>query len=390
MSTLSLYIIRQLFAPLLIITFALSGIIWLLRALRELDSIIVSGQSLNTWLEIILYTALPLLNLTIPPAFLLATLYAFYRLFLDNEITVLFSVGISRLRLGWPVMIVAGATAILLLGVGFYATPWAYRTMKVRLLQIDTDIASAMFRPGVFTNPTRGITAFIRARDDQGFIHGIFFQDSRDRNHPISYTAESGAVTNAEGRSELIMFNGHIQHYDRTVKNNTIKNSTGKNSDSGVTLIAFDRYSYDLSLLARARTTAAPRAQELYPDELLAFLNAASTTEKQKQKAIASFHERILKSIYVILYALLALAVFLPAQTNRKGYALRISLAVIAALIVRIGGIAMIDYVAGHSIQGALLTYALPIGMIGVTLFAISHGVGPIERIRHRIATARS
>ena len=380
MSTLSLYIIRQLFAPLLIITFALSGIIWLLRALRELDSIIVSGQSLNTWLEIILYTALPLLNLTIPPAFLLATLYAFYRLFLDNEITVLFSVGISRLRLGWPVMIVAGATAILLLGVGFYATPWAYRTMKVRLLQIDTDIASAMFRPGVFTNPTRGITAFIRARDDQGFIHGIFFQDSRDRDHPISYTAESGAVTNAEGRSELIMFNGHIQHYDRT----------GKNSDSGVTLIAFDRYSYDLSLLARAHTTAAPRAQELYPDELLAFLNAASTTAKQKQKAIASFHERILKSIYVILYALLALAVFLPAQTNRKGYALRISLAVIAALIVRIGGIAMIDYVAGHSIQGALLTYALPIGMIGVTLFAISHGVGPIERIRHRIATARS
>ena len=385
MSTLSLYIIRQLFAPLLIITFALSGIIWLLRALRELDSIIVSGQSLNTWLEVILYTALPLLNLTIPPAFLLATLYAFYRLFLDNEITVLFSVGISRLRLGWPVMIVAGATAILLLGVGFYATPWAYRTMKVRMLQIDTDIASAMFRPGVFTNPTRGITAFIRARDDQGFIHGIFFQDSRDRDHPISYTAESGAVTNAEGRSELIMFNGHIQHYDRTVKNNT-----GKNSDSGVTLIAFDRYSYDLSLLARARTTAAPRTQELYPDELLAFLNAASTTEKQKQKAIASFHERILKSIYVILYALLALAVFLPAQTNRKGYALRISLAVIAALIVRIGGIAMIDYVAGHSIQGAILTYALPIGMIGVTLFAISHGVGPIERIRHRIATARS
>ena len=380
MSTLSLYIIRQLFAPLLIITFALSGIIWLLRALRELDSIIVSGQSLNTWLEVILYTALPLLNLTIPPAFLLATLYAFYRLFLDNEITVLFSAGISRLRLGWPVMIVAGATAILLLGVGFYATPWAYRTMKVRLLQIDTDIASAMFRPGVFTNPTRGITAFIRARDDQGFIHGIFFQDSRDRDHPISYTAESGAVTNAEGRSELIMFNGHIQHYDRTVKN----------SGSGVTLIAFDRYSYDLSLLARARTAAAPRVQELYPDELLAFLNAASTTEKQKQKAIASFHERILKSIYVILYALLALAVFLPAQTNRKGYALRILLAVIAALIVRIGGIAMIDYVAGHSIQGALLTYALPIGMIGATLFAISHGVGPIERIRHRIATARS
>ena len=380
MSTLSLYIIRQLFAPLLIITFALSGIIWLLRALRELDSIIVSGQSLNTWLEVILYTALPLLNLTIPPAFLLATLYAFYRLFLDNEITVLFSAGISRLRLGWPVMIVAGATAILLLGVGFYATPWAYRTMKVRLLQIDTDIASAMFRPGVFTNPTRGITAFIRARDDQGFIHGIFFQDSRDRDHPISYTAESGAVTSAEGRSELIMFNGHIQHYDRTVKN----------SGSGVTLIAFDRYSYDLSLLARARTAAAPRVQELYPDELLAFLNAASTTEKQKQKAIASFHERILKSIYVILYALLALAVFLPAQTNRKGYALRILLAVIAALIVRIGGIAMIDYVAGHSIQGALLTYALPIGMISATLFAISHGVGPIERIRHRIATARS
>ena len=382
MSTLSLYIIRQLLAPLLIITFALSGIIWLLRALRELDSIIVSGQSLNTWLEVILYTALPLLNLTIPPAFLLATLYVFYRLFLDNEITVLFSVGISRLRLGWPVMIVAGATAILVLGIGFYATPWAHRTMKTRLLQIDTDIASVMFRPGVFTNPTRGITAFIRTRDDQGFIHGIFFQDSRDLDHPISYTAESGVVTNEEGHSELIMFNGHIQHYDRTVKNS--------DSSSGVTLIAFDRYSYDLSLLARARITAAPRAQELYPDELLTFLNAASTTAQQKQKAIASFHERILKPIYVILYALLALAVFLPAQANRGGYALRISLAVIAALIVRIGGIAMIDYAAGHSIQGAVLTYALPVGMIGAALFAISHGVGPIERIRHRIATARS
>ncbi len=378
MSTLSLYIIRQILAPLLIITFALSGIIWIMRALRILDAVIISGQSLDTWLELLLYTAPPLLILTIPPAFLITVLYAFYRLFLDNEITVLFSVGVSRARLMRPVMFVAAVTAMLILVIGFYATPWAYRTMKVRMLQINTDIASVMFRPGMFTTPTRGITAFIRERDEQGFIYGLFFQDNRDLNHPVSYIAESGALVSSGDHTELIMFNGHVQHYDRSVE------------ESGITSIKFDRYSYDLSLLARVRSEAPRRLREFYPNELLARLSDSKITTKEKQKIIATFHERLLKPIYIFLYALLALAVFLPAQANRQNYTPRILVAVIAALAARGSGIPMIDYVASQSIEGAILTYALPLSMIGGALFVISRGVGPIRRIRHRIATSRS
>ncbi len=377
MSTLSLYIIRQILAPLLIITITLSSLIWTLRVLQTLDDILISGANLNAWSELLFYTLLPLLMLTIPPAFFVATLYAFYRLFLDNEITVLFSVGISRLKLAQPVLLVAFATALLVLMLGFYATPWAHRTIKMHMLEIETDMASAMFQPGKFTNPTRGITAFIRERDENNFIYGIFFQDSRDRDHPVSYTAESGNLVKSGDSHQLIMFNGHVQHYDRDTSN------------SGITLIQFDRYSYDLSLLAKAKATTT-RRRELYPADLLARIEDPQTTKREREKTIASIHGRLLKPIYVILYALLALAVFLPAQINREGYMRRILAAIAAALAIRIGGIYVTDFFAAASLEGAILAYALPISMGGAAIFIIARGVGPISRMRHYIATARS
>ena len=367
---------RQVFVPLIIATFTLSGVIWIVRALRLLDRVILSGQGIVVWLELLIYTIPTVFATVLPSAFFIATLYAFYRLFMDREIIIMFSAGIGRTRLMRPVLMLAFLVAGLTLALTFYAGPWGQKMLKERALEINADITSTLLQPGVFTSPGKGITAFIRSRDDKGFLYGIFFQDKRNKDKPISYTAESGTLIYSAGKINLLMFNGHVQHYDKTAP------------QAGITLVKFQRYSYDISQLTHIKSSALSRSRELYPQELYRVWFDDKTSLKRKKNIFLFFSNAMLKALYIIAYAFIVLAIFLPAQVNRHGYTKRIALAIVAALALSFSHFPILTY-AWSDIYFLILLYLNPIIASALAAFICLRGVGFIARYKHGSASKK-
>ncbi len=383
MTQLSRYIFSQLAPPFALSAAILLGLVWLLYALRLLDSVGVSSQSLSIYVQLLLYTAPSILVLILPPALFIALLYTLHRLFFDNEAAVMFAAGMSRAAFMRPILLTAAGTAFLTLILNLYGLPWSQHALRLKTFQLRTEIiTSAMLNAGSFTNPVAGVTLFVRRHDFEGTIHGILIQDGRDPDNPVTYAAETGALLHGGGAdARLVMFNGQIHHYDRSAerrrpaerRRSTERRRSGAEQEpsgnSGLTLLSFDKYSYDISRLIPDRGIGDLRRRELYPGELLR--DGAGLSPGERRARLALFHDRTAAPLYCLAYAMLALAVLLAGEINRRGYGLRIARAAAAA-----AGLRLLGYIASSLVvrsPAALpLLYILPLGACLLAALAIS------------------
>src|SRR5690606_33800774 len=173
------------------------------------------------------------------------------------------------------------------------------------------DVASSLIREGAFTNPVSGLTVYVRARTPDGGIKGILVHDGRDPKQPVTYMAESGELVRLPEGPRLVMYNGNIERVVRS----------GDKTESPLTLLYFDKYTYDLSQYSTASESASPwEVRERYLGELF---NPASNDiygQTRKKRLRAEGHDRLVAGIYPLMFALIALATLLPAPLNRRGY----------------------------------------------------------------------
>ena len=89
------YISKQLFMSTLLVTFVMTGVIWLFVAVRAVESLVNRGLSAKLFITL---TALQLPNFLIqilPIAVFIAVLFVYARLDSDREITILRAAGMS-------------------------------------------------------------------------------------------------------------------------------------------------------------------------------------------------------------------------------------------------------------------------------------------------------
>ncbi len=162
MPRLSFYVLRQLAGPTALFALLLTAVIWLTQSLHLLDLVINRGQSAPTFLYLTLLLLPSLLVILLPVAFFAGALYALSRLNADSELVVMWASGYSRAQLTVPVFIAAGLTMALTYLCGLYLMPLGQRLMKDKVLDIRADIGAAIFNPGEFNTPVKGLTVFIR------------------------------------------------------------------------------------------------------------------------------------------------------------------------------------------------------------------------------------
>ena len=75
MTRFSLYIMKQISGPLILLTFSFSGVIWLTQSLRFIDLILNKGLSLGLFLYMTLLLLPSLLAIILPIALFVAVLF---------------------------------------------------------------------------------------------------------------------------------------------------------------------------------------------------------------------------------------------------------------------------------------------------------------------------
>lgn len=312
------YIIKQLVHSTLLITFSLTSIVWLTQALRFVEFIINQGVSITLFLQLTLLLVPSLLLMILPPALFCAVLFSYNKLTSDSELVVMQAMGLSRWKLARPVVIVGTVVMLISYVIAMYIQPVSYKKFKDMQSLLRNNYVSLLLQEGVFSNPVEGLTVFVRERDKDGGLHGILVHDNRQPDKSITMMAESGRLVETPQGPRFLLVNGNRQEMN----------------DGRLSLLNFEHYTLDISLYTNAMKDRKSDVQELFLPELLWKNADEKLPDSEVMKRHAEAHQRIIWPAYVLSLALIAIAMLLSGEFNRRGQWQRITIASITATML--------------------------------------------------------
>lgn len=342
---LSLYVLGQLLAPVAILTLLMTSVIWLVSILPYLDLVINRGQSAFTFLYLILLVLPTPLVIIMPFAFFFAVLFTLHRLQGDSELVVMASAGYSLRQLAMPVLGAAAIVMALTYLCLLWLMPAGQRALRDKVVDIRADMAGALLNEGEFNTSQQGLTIFIRQLSNKGEIKGILVHNNRERARPITYIAEKGILAQTPAGARLIMVDGTIE--------------TSAQAGKQLQVLHFDRYTINLDQFSEPARYTLRKMNERYLGELL-WPGEPGITQRIRDQFFAAAHDRIAQPLYCIAFALIALAAVMRGRRQRGSIAIRLTVASLAAVGLRIAGYGLMGLAQRHQAMVGIF-YLLPL-----------------------------
>ncbi len=351
MKLIQTYFRNATLIPLLMTIGALSVLALLTQSLQTIDLIVENRQSAGTFLTIT-FLALPqLIGVILPIAVFIASLYALNRMNLDSETVVAKAAGYSPWQIASPVLRVAVYALIVHLIINLLVQPFSQREMREAILDVRTDLASQLVRPGEFNSPAPGLTVYTSDVGQSGEMSDVLIYDSRDPVNKATYTAKNGAIKTVNGKAVLIMRNGNVQYgtagYDEA-------------EPSEIRIVGFDDYQFDLSEVMTLDPTLRLKTSDQYLHELLRNDRADYARQQFYESRLAEAHMRLSSPLYNVALVLIAIAFLVRGEFQRMGYGRRIAIAAAIGFFVRLVGFAVTSASEDDSALNAF-QYAVPV-----------------------------
>jgi lipopolysaccharide export system permease protein len=350
---LSVYVLVQLLGPVAVLTLLLTSVIWLINILPLLDLVINRGQSALTFIYLILLVMPTPLVFIMPIAFFVAVMITLQRLRGDSELLVMASAGYSLCQLAMPVLAAGAIVMALTYACTLYLAPAGQRALSDRLGDIRADMAGALLKVGEFNPLSPGLTVFIRQLNNSGEMHGILVHNSHDPLRPVTYIAERGILARTPAGPRLIMLDGMIE--------------TGAQNGKQLQVLNFARDTIDLEQFSNPAQFTLRKANERLLGELL-WPSERNLDQRIRDQFFAEAHNRLSEPLYCIAFALIALAAVTRGRRQRDRVALRLAVASLVAIALRIAGYGIIG-LAQRNPPLVSLFYMLPaLGAIGAVI----------------------
>ena len=356
MRQLDRYIFRQLATAFLFFCLILAGLIWLTQAVRLIDTVLTSGQSLWRLIEFSLLVLPRVLTLVVPISAFAATIFVINKLYSEAELVVMMMSGQGPFELARPVAVFGLMMGVVTLALTHFVAPIGERKLVENRTEIRSEIANSLIREGRFLHPIDGLTLFIQDTDSEGRMAGMFLQDDRDPLRPVTYTAEEAVFLRDGDIAQLVMRRGIALNYA---------------ARQGILArVQFESFSYDLSELV-APESATPVRPEALPTPLL----IAPTPELRARPGFsagdfaATLHERFVLALNAAVLPVLALALMLTGGYQRRGFGKRIMGAVVAGMMVIVLGVVAKSAVLGSPALWA--TSYIAVGLGGIAAIAL-------------------
>ena len=343
-----LYLVRQLIGPFVLVAFGLTAVIWLSQSLRFIDFIVNKGLSLGTFLYLGMLLMPSFLGAILPISLFCAVLFVYNRLTLDSELISMRAAGRGPWGIAAPILVLAGAVAVLAYAINLYFTPASYREFKDQQFIIRGDFSSLLLQEGVFTPIGSGMTVYVRARGPGGVLLGILVHDERDAERPITMMAEQGALVRSSQGPRFVLLNGNRQEIDR--------------ERGQLSLLYFDRYAIDLVQFSEQPGNRWREPRERFIHELLS-PTASEDDQRNLGKFRAELHQRLLSPLYAFALVLIGLAALLTGDHDRRGQWRRILVAIGAAFAFEAVALGLTNVIAKNPSLLPLLYLNLALGL---------------------------
>jgi len=296
------YIIRQLLTPLLFITFALTGIIWLSQSLQFVEKLI-NGLPISTFLHLTILLLPGILKYTLLMALFFGTLFTFNKLYSESELVVMWAAGLSKWTIARPALYLATGLMIFLYFIGLFLTPYGIRIVDDLRLEWRESLASVVLREGVFNSLSRGVTVYIREKSSSGELLGILVHDERNPAKPVTYMAEQGAFVQTDDGPRFVMKKGNLQEVQK--------------EQAKLSILYFDDYTLDVSQFEKKRGTRWLDPNARYLPELI-WPEDSPATRRNIGEIRTELHNRLILPLYTISLTLIAIAGVTAGEFTRR------------------------------------------------------------------------
>lgn len=350
MTGLQKYILRQVFMPLVAILAALTAIAILTQGLAQLDIIADQRRGGLTFLVITLLAVPQLLALILPLAVFFSVVYAINRLHGDSELVVAFSAGMGPWQIVAPVVRLAVLAGLVQLAMALLVQPAAYRELREIVYSIRGDPAAFLVREGAFNTPLRGITVYASTGNLNGVVHDLLIHDAHDPENPVTYVAKTGTTAIVEGELALILRDGQILH---------------PKPNGGVDLVDFDQYPLEFAGTLGAIDPFVLKPSDLYLGQLFQPNMTYYFDQTSRDKYAAEAHLRLASPLLSPALAMIAMAVMLTGDFNRRGYGKQLVFASVLALTVRLLTMG-VQSAARDDASLNIFQYLLPLAVMAV------------------------
>ena len=269
----------------------------------------------------------------------------------------------------WLAILVTGFAAF----TSLWAMPASFREITVQMTKIRTDMLTRVIREGQFVNLDAGFVFHFRERGANGDMYGLFIQDRREAGRVSTYIAEAGRSIEVDAQNYLVLEKGSIQR------------QTPDSPDPAI--VSFERYAIDLAQFSPDETGAPLRARERTTAALLMRDANEPLVRSNPGRFRQELHERFLSPLYALVFCMIAFAALGQPKTTRQGRGMAVTLAITAAVALRLAGFGTSALIA-RSEKAIVLAYALP---VIVFLIALVYALAPdaLRRIRARLHPKR-
>jgi lipopolysaccharide export system permease protein len=347
MTLLERYVFKMAATAFVICLGALTGVIWLSSALKEMDLVSGKGQTILIFLKVTFLTLPALVMIIAPVALFAAVLYTLNKLNGDSELIVMNAAGMSPMRVARPLGFLTILVAILVGYITIFAMPSSFRDLRDLLTKIRADVVTKFLQEGRFTTLDRGITFHYREKSPSGAMLGILIHDGRDATKQTTYLAERGQIVEADGTTYMVLEKGSVHRM--------------ANASSDNAIVAYDRYAIDLDQFSPETDKVVYKPRERSTWELLNVDPNEVYARLQAGRFRAELHERFAAPLFALASMLIAFAALGGAKTTRQGRGAAIMGAVIAVVALRIAGFGA-SSLAVRSAAMTPLIYIVPIG----------------------------
>ncbi len=373
MNGFTLYVLRQLFVGMILVTAGLTCIIWLSQSLRFIEMIVNQGVTAGTFIYLTMLMLPNFLPIILPIALFCVVLFIYAKLVSDRELVVMRAAGLSQISLAKPALLLSFVVVLLSYAVNLYILPNSYRMFRELQFEIR-NYSHILLKEGAFTN-IANVTVYVRERSKDGQLLGILAYDNRDPQKAETWMAAKGALVESDEGARVVMFNGNRQVVDAQTNQ--------------LSILYFDQGVLDLKEFGGGNQSSKTRyreARERSLPELLDIKNDPTVSDHDIGKFTIEAHKRITSPISALGFALIALSFLVLGSFSRRSQTRQITISVFIVIGLSISTIGL-ENLAAKQLRLIPLLYLhalLPVFLCLIALlnpFTISR-ILPNKRMR--------
>ena len=161
------YFTLEILKSFFTILFALSAIAWTVRAVNFLDLVVENGHSITTYLFFSLLNITNIITKFIPLSFLLALVLTILKLEKQNELVILWTSGLNKIKLVNLFFFLSLIILLIQLCFATYITPYSLNKSRALIRTADFNSISTVIKINEFSDSFKDLTFYIGKKNDK-------------------------------------------------------------------------------------------------------------------------------------------------------------------------------------------------------------------------------